>query len=121
LSLDSTDKEAKDQLLEEIELMKSIGSHRNVVNMLGCWVKSDPIFLLLEYVPYGDLQHWLRKKRIQVSIFIWQALKIYSYYYKQNWEVIYSESNLQCSNNMLLGKNTIVPSVNVKVKLLVQQ
>jgi len=67
LSLDSTDKEAKDQLLEEIELMKSIGSHRNVVNMLGCWVKSDPIFLLLEFVPYGDLQHWLRKKRIQVS------------------------------------------------------
>jgi len=68
LSLDSTDEEAKDQLLEEIELMKSIGSHRNVVNMLGCWVKSDPIFLLLEYVPYGDLQHWLRKKRMQVSI-----------------------------------------------------
>ena len=65
---DSTDEEAKDQLLEEIELMKSIGSHRNVVNMLGCWVKSDPIFLLLEYVPYGDLQHWLRKKRMQVSI-----------------------------------------------------
>ena len=54
--------------MEEIELMKSIGSHRNVVNMLGCWVKSDPIFLLLEYVPYGDLQHWLREKRMQVSI-----------------------------------------------------
>ena len=67
LSLDKTDEEAKNQFLEEIELMKVIGSHRNIVSMLGCCVKSDPIFLLLEYVPYGDLQHWLRNKRIQVG------------------------------------------------------
>lgn len=49
--------------------MKSIGSHPNVVRMLGCWVHSDPIFLLLEYVSYGDLLQWLRNKRIQVSGF----------------------------------------------------
>ncbi|KAJ7336065.1 hypothetical protein OS493_013442 [Desmophyllum pertusum] len=64
---EKTDEEARNQFLEEIELMKVIGSHRNVVNMLGCWVKSDPIFLLLEYVPYGDLLHWLRKQRMQKS------------------------------------------------------
>ncbi|KAJ7385283.1 hypothetical protein OS493_016354 [Desmophyllum pertusum] len=64
---DNTDEEARNQFLEEIELMKVIGSHRNIVSMLGCCVKSDPIFLLLEYVPYGDLQHWLRNKRIQVG------------------------------------------------------
>ena len=67
LSLDTTDEEAKNQFLEEIELMKAIGSHRNIVSMLGCWVNSDPIFLVLEYVPYGDLLHWLRDKRIQVN------------------------------------------------------
>ena len=67
LSVDKTDEEARNQFLEEIELMKSIGSHSNIVSMLGCWVHSDPIFLLLEYVPYGDLLHWLRKKRIQVD------------------------------------------------------
>ena len=65
---DLTDKEARDQLLEEIELFKSIGCHRNVVRMLGCWVSSDPIFLLLEYLPYGDLLNWLRKKRQQVQL-----------------------------------------------------
>ena len=65
---DSTDKEAKDQLLEEIELFKSIGCHRNIVSMLGCWVSSEPIFLLLEYLPYGDLLNWLRKKRQQVQL-----------------------------------------------------
>ena len=67
LSLDTTDEEARRQFLEEIELMKAIGSHKNIVSMLGCWVHSDPIFLMLEYVPYGDLQHWLRNKRIQVD------------------------------------------------------
>ena len=66
--LGTADNETRDQFLEEIELMKTIGSHRNVVGMLGCWVNSDPIFLLLEYVPYGDLQHWLRNKRIQVGL-----------------------------------------------------
>ncbi|XP_078379572.1 uncharacterized protein LOC144662599 isoform X1 [Oculina patagonica] len=64
---DTADEEARNQLLEEIEIMKAIGSHRNVVSMLGCWVNSDPIFLLLEYVPYGDLQRWLRNKRMQKS------------------------------------------------------
>ncbi|PFX30896.1 Receptor-type tyrosine-protein kinase FLT3 [Stylophora pistillata] len=47
--------------------MKAIGTHPNVVRMLGCWVHSDPVFLLLEYVPYGDLLHWLRSKRILKS------------------------------------------------------
>ncbi|XP_068751010.1 uncharacterized protein [Montipora capricornis] len=64
---DTTEEEARNQFLEEIELMKAIGSHRNIVSMLGCCVNSDPIFLVLEYVPYGDLLHWLRNKRIQKS------------------------------------------------------
>lgn len=68
ISLDTTDEEARNQFLEEIELMKAIGSHRNIVSMLGCWVNSDPIFLVLEYLPYGDLLHWLRNKRIQVNL-----------------------------------------------------
>ena len=68
LSLDTTEEESRNQFLEEIELMKAIGSHRNIVRMLGCCVNSDPIFLVLEYMPYGDLLHWLRNKRIQVNL-----------------------------------------------------
>ncbi|XP_068752084.1 proto-oncogene tyrosine-protein kinase receptor Ret-like [Montipora capricornis] len=64
---DNEDQDARNQFLEEIELMKAIGSHKNVVSMLGCCVNSEPIFLLLEYLPYGDLQHWLRNKRLKKS------------------------------------------------------
>ena len=58
--------EGRDLFLQEIEFMKQIGSHRNVVSMLGYWVKSEPIMLILEYVPHGDLLQWLRSKRQQV-------------------------------------------------------
>ena len=58
--------EGKLQLLQEIELMKEIGSHKNVLSMLGYWVRSEPIMLILEYVPHGDLLQWLRNKRQQV-------------------------------------------------------
>ena len=74
MSLDTTDEEARSQFLEEIEIMKAIGSHKNIVSMLGCWVHSGPIFLMLEYVPYGDLQHWLRSKRIQVDFTLVRTL-----------------------------------------------
>ena len=56
----------KELFLKEIEFMKQIGSHRNVLSMLGYWVKSEPIMLILEYVPHGDLLQWLRGKRQQV-------------------------------------------------------
>ena len=55
--------EGKKQFLQEIDLMKQIGFHRNVLSMLGYWVRSEPILLILEYVPHGDLLQWLRKKR----------------------------------------------------------
>lgn len=66
LILERADQEARKQFMEEIELMKTIGSHKNILSMLGCCVSSDPIFLVLEYAPYGDLQLWLRNKRLQV-------------------------------------------------------
>ena len=59
--------EGKNQFLNEIEFMKQIGSHRNVLSILGYWVKSEPIMLILEYVPHGDLLQWLRNKRQQVG------------------------------------------------------
>ena len=56
----------KEQFLEEIDLMKQIGYHTNVLGMIGFWTRSEPFLLLLEYVPCGDLLHWLREKRKQV-------------------------------------------------------
>ena len=56
----------KEQFLEEIDLMKQIGYHINVLGMIGFWTRSEPFLLLLEYVPCGNLLNWLREKRKQV-------------------------------------------------------
>ena len=56
--------------------MKEVGTHRNIVSMLGYWIQSPPIMLIMEYVPNGDLLHWLRNKRRQVSL-LYSCLKKY--------------------------------------------
>ena len=53
--------------LQEIDLMKSIGFHKNIVNLIGASTQMKPLCLVLEYMPYGDLLHYLRKKRTHVS------------------------------------------------------
>ena len=55
------------EFLEEINLMKSIGSHKNIVNLIGASTQMKPFCIVLEYMPYGDLLHYLRKKRTYVS------------------------------------------------------
>ena len=47
----------------EINFMKTIGLHENVVTMLGCCTLYPPLCLVVEYVPNGDLLHYLRDLR----------------------------------------------------------
>ena len=60
------DRDEKD-FLQEINLMKSIGFHKNIVNLIAASTQMKPLCLVLEYMPYGDLLHYLRKKRTHVS------------------------------------------------------
>ena len=54
----ATDIELK-EFLEEINLMKSIGYHKNIVNFVGCSTVKKHFYLVLEYMPHGDLLHYL--------------------------------------------------------------
>jgi len=40
--------------------MKRIGSHPNIVSMVGACTMVEPICLVMEYVPYGNLQNFLK-------------------------------------------------------------
>ena len=63
---DGASEEEKRQFLDEIELMKEVGKHQNVLSFLGCWTTTKPFLLIMEYVSHGDLLRWLRRKRSQV-------------------------------------------------------
>ncbi|CAH3184300.1 unnamed protein product [Porites lobata] len=53
----------KKDLLAEYELMKQLQPHPNVIRLMGAVTLSDPIMVLFEYIPYGDLLGFLRRSR----------------------------------------------------------
>uniref|UniRef100_T1IHS7 receptor protein-tyrosine kinase n=1 Tax=Strigamia maritima TaxID=126957 RepID=T1IHS7_STRMM len=58
------ERETKD-LLSELEIMKSLEPHTNVVRFLGSCTEKDPIYVIMEYVPMGKLQTFLRNSRAE--------------------------------------------------------
>ena len=66
LPLDDPSKTQKEEFTFEIEQMKLLGSHKNVVSMVGCCTIQEKMFLVIEYVPCGDLLTWLRRRRKRV-------------------------------------------------------
>ncbi|EZA58164.1 Fibroblast growth factor receptor [Ooceraea biroi] len=60
----SNEPKARRQLLEEIKIMKTAGSHRHLVGLIGCCTSPDnPICILLEYMEGGDLLAYLHSRR----------------------------------------------------------
>ena len=66
LCLDDPSETQKEEFTFEIEQMKLLGSHKNVVSMVGCCTLEEKMFLVIEYVPCGDLLTWLRRRRKKV-------------------------------------------------------
>lgn len=58
-----------DDLVQEMKIMQEIGSHPNVVTILGVCTEQEPYLLLMEYVMYGKLLTHLREHRIKQSSF----------------------------------------------------
>ncbi|XP_069747622.1 receptor-type tyrosine-protein kinase FLT3 isoform X2 [Narcine bancroftii] len=53
----------KDALMSELKMMIHMGSHENIVNLLGACTQSGPVYLIFEYCCYGDLLNYLRNNR----------------------------------------------------------
>ncbi|XP_053671028.1 fibroblast growth factor receptor homolog 1-like [Anopheles nili] len=58
-----TDADVKD-LVCEMEVMKMIGKHVNIINLLGCCCKEGPLYVIVEYAPHGNLKNFLRSHRL---------------------------------------------------------
>lgn len=55
----------KKDLMSELQVMKSLEPHVNVVRLLGCCTEKDPVFVIIEYVALGKLQTFLRNSRVE--------------------------------------------------------
>ncbi|GMS82333.1 hypothetical protein PENTCL1PPCAC_4508, partial [Pristionchus entomophagus] len=60
---ENADLKTETEFLAEIDLMKKIGYHERLVNMLACVTVSQPILLICEYCANGDLLEFLRDRR----------------------------------------------------------
>uniref|UniRef100_A0A915D860 Protein kinase domain-containing protein n=1 Tax=Ditylenchus dipsaci TaxID=166011 RepID=A0A915D860_9BILA len=56
------DELSKSEFLREIGLMKTLGYHERLVNMLACVTNSEPYCLVMEHCSDGDLLHFLRDR-----------------------------------------------------------
>ncbi|XP_028414936.1 fibroblast growth factor receptor 2-like [Dendronephthya gigantea] len=67
LKSDATEIELAD-LVSEMETMKRIGCHKNIINLIGCCTQNGACFpyMVVEYAPYGNLREFLRSRRPSV-------------------------------------------------------
>ena len=65
---DSSAGKEKADFLAEIDMMKKIaeGYNTHIVNMVGCVTLQEPLCLITEFVPYGDLLSYLKYQRKKV-------------------------------------------------------
>ncbi|XP_054257445.1 mucin-2-like [Macrosteles quadrilineatus] len=59
----------REDLLRELGIMQELGSHPNVVTLLGCCTEKEPIYLVMEYVMYGKLLSFLRDHRTRAHYY----------------------------------------------------
>ena len=50
-------------MLKELDVMKLLQPHPNIIPLMGCCTTSDPICLIKEYAANGNLQDLLRSQR----------------------------------------------------------
>ncbi|XP_038150648.1 fibroblast growth factor receptor 2 isoform X7 [Cyprinodon tularosa] len=59
---DTTEKDLSD-LVSEMEMMKMIGKHKNIINLLGACTQDGPLYVIVEYASKGNLREYLRARR----------------------------------------------------------
>ncbi|XP_031433441.1 fibroblast growth factor receptor 1b isoform X6 [Clupea harengus] len=62
LKSDATEKDLSD-LISEMEMMKIIGKHKNIINLLGACTQDGPLYVIVEYASKGNLREYLRERR----------------------------------------------------------
>lgn len=62
----------KEDFLQEIKLMKKVsdGGNPYIVNMVGCCTLQEPLALILEFAPHGNLLNFIKALKKEVCMYI---------------------------------------------------
>ncbi|KAK7073865.1 hypothetical protein SK128_023184, partial [Halocaridina rubra] len=109
-----TDAELMD-LVSEMEMMKMIGTHINIINLLGCCTQDGPLYVIVEYAAHGNLRDYLRNNRPssgyeraigqEPDILTHKDLVSFSYQVARGMEYLASK---KCIHRDLAARNVLV-------------
>uniref|UniRef100_A0A1B6E4F9 receptor protein-tyrosine kinase n=2 Tax=Clastoptera arizonana TaxID=38151 RepID=A0A1B6E4F9_9HEMI len=109
----------RSDLLQELQVMKMLEPHQNVVRLLGCCTEKDPLFVIMEFISLGKLQSFLRNSRAQRSYDNMHAksgtltsrdLTSFCYQVARGMEFLSSKGIIHrdlAARNVLIGENQI--------------
>uniref|UniRef100_A0A8C7ZYZ7 Fibroblast growth factor receptor n=1 Tax=Oryzias sinensis TaxID=183150 RepID=A0A8C7ZYZ7_9TELE len=121
LKSDATEKDLSD-LISEMEMMKIIGKHKNIINLLGACTQDGPLYVIVEYASKGNLREYLRARRPpgmeycynpdQVSVETMSIKDLVSCAYQVARGMEYLASK-KCIHRDLAARNVLVTEDNV--------
>ncbi|KAL1395784.1 hypothetical protein pipiens_010990 [Culex pipiens pipiens] len=87
-----SDDDVKD-LVSELEIMKMIGRHPNVISLLGCCSNEGPLYVIMEYAAHGNLRNFLHGHRFEEN------------YEQRNQKYL---ASIKCIHRDLAARNILV-------------
>ncbi|NP_001161535.1 fibroblast growth factor receptor A [Saccoglossus kowalevskii] len=121
LKSDATERELSD-LISEMIMMRQIGKHINIINLIGCVTQDGPLLVIVEYAPQGNLREFLRCRRPQnmdyenasllpqVELLSNKDLVSFAYQISRGMEFL---SSKKCVHRDLAARNVLVGENNV--------
>ncbi|XP_065217528.1 fibroblast growth factor receptor 2-like [Planococcus citri] len=92
-------------LVSEMELMKLLGSHQNILRLLGCCSQGGPLLVITEYAQNGNLKNCLQK-HLHHSIKMEESTLLT--YARQIAQGMVYLSSIKCIHRDLAARNILV-------------
>ncbi|XP_065219177.1 hepatocyte growth factor receptor-like [Planococcus citri] len=98
-------------LVSEMVIMKLIGTHNNVLSLLGCCTQNGPLLIITEYAEHGNLRDYLQKHLLSAnntaicSNLTQKALITFGLQVAQGMEYL---SSMKCVHRDLAARNILV-------------
>ncbi|XP_065682566.1 uncharacterized protein LOC100212647 [Hydra vulgaris] len=100
---------------EEINLMKEIEYHKNIVNLIGCSTIRKPLCLIVEYMEHGDLLNFLRKRRTKFCAFYTDRKSSVNFMYTQGYQQSLKTTTIKAGDSSLGVIHNGIPSEDIGI------
>ncbi|XP_065203141.1 uncharacterized protein LOC135833324 [Planococcus citri] len=92
-------------LVSEMEVLKVLGNHPNILRLLGCCSQGGPLLLITEYADYGNLKHFLERHRRQSTELAEITLLAYASQIANGMAYL---ASIKCIHRDLAARNILV-------------